>query len=182
MLGSLKRLVLVLGFLLGSHVPAGAQSTDHPIAFVQSPVSSMTVSSPHLALPLISSVLLIQDQGEFHDGYGFRIIGNHRNQNLDSLSPFQVTKTSFVTESRLPVAQVWGGRVRVNFFVVTLHTGNVMRGPLASGEAFHGPTRFGEPRSADLYGIGASVPLGRNARGEGSTGLWRSLRRIVHGG
>jgi len=182
MLGSFKRLVLVLGLIFCSHARAGAQGTEHPLAFVQSPVSSITVSSSHLALPLISSVLLIQQQGEFHNGYGTHILGNYRNQNLDGLSLFQETKTSFMTESRLPVAQVWGGRLRVNFFVVTLHTGNVTRGPLASSEAFYGPTRFGEPRSADLYGIGLSVPIGRNALSEGSTSLWRSLSRIVHGG
>jgi hypothetical protein len=181
MLVSLKRLVLILGLILGTHARAGAQSTEYRIAFVQSPPSSMMVFPPRHAVPLDSSVLLIQQQGNFHDGYGFRITGNYRDQNPGSISPFQETKTSFVTESRLPVAQIWGARMRVSLFKLTLKTGNIMLGPLASNEALHRPRHTGEPRSADLYGIGVSVPLGRNARWEGSTVPWRSLLRIGMG-
>jgi hypothetical protein len=46
----------------------------------------------------------------------------------------------------LLVAQLWGARLQVNLFAVTLHTGNVMLGPLVTNEAFtargnsaHGP-------------------------------------------
>lgn len=182
MLVSIKRLVLVLGLILGGHAQAGAQSTEHRVAFVQSPPSQMMVSQPSHALPLTSSVLLIQQLGEFHDGYSFRITGNYEHQNPDSLFPFQQTKTSFVTDSRLRVAQIWGGRLQVNFLVITLHTGNARLGPLVSSEAFQYPRQFVGPPSAGLYGIGVSVPLVRDARWEGSTGLWRSLQRIVHGG
>src|ERR1700674_4291457 len=136
---SLKRFVLILGLVLGSHARAGAQSTEHRIAFVQSPPSSMIVFPPRHAMPLASSVLLIQQQGNFHEGYGFRFTGNYRDENLGSISPFQETKTSFMTESRLPVAQIWGARMQVSFFKFTLKTGNVMLGPLASNEALHRP-------------------------------------------
>ena len=182
MLDSLKRLVLVLGLILGSHARAGAQSTEHRIAFVQSLPSSMLVLPPRHAVSLASSVLLIQQQGNFHDGYGFRIAGNYGDQNPGSLSPFQETKTWFLTESRLPVAQIWGARMRVSLFKVTLKTGNIMLGPLAANEALHRPSHPGGPRSTDLYGIDVSVPLGRDARWEGSTVPWRTLLRIVHGG
>ena len=182
MLDSLKRLVLVLGLILSGHTRAGAQSTDHRIAFVQSPPSSMIVFPPRHAVPPASSVLLIQQQGNFHDGYGFRITGIYRDQNPGSLSPFQETKTSFVTESRLPVAQVWGARMRVSLFKVTLKTGNIMLGPLAANEALYHPRHPGDPRSTDLYGIDVSVPLGRDAKWEGSAVPWRSLLRIAHGG
>ena len=181
MLDSLKRLVLVLGLILGSHARAGAQSTEHRIAFVQSPPSSMIVFPPRDAVPPASSVLLIQQQGNFHDGYGFQTTGNYRDQNPGSLSPFQEAKTSFVTESRLPVAQIWGARMRVSLFKVTLKTGNIMLGPLAANELLHRPSHPGDPRSTDLYGIDVSVPLGRDARWEGSTVPWRSLLRLVHG-
>ena len=182
MLVCLKRLGLVLGLILGSHAQAGAQSIEHRVAFVQSPPSNIIVSPPRHTLPLTSSVLLIQQQEDFHDGFGIRITENYGHQIPDILLPFQQTKTSFVTESRLRVAQIWGARLQVNFFVVTLHTGNTRLGPLDSSEAFLHPRQFGEPPSSGLYGIGLSVPLGREARWEGSTGLWRSLQRIVHGG
>jgi hypothetical protein len=177
---SLKQLVLLLGLTLGSHTGAGAQSTDHRVAFVQSPLSLMIASPPRQAPPLGSSVLLIQQPGNFHAAYGFR--DSYEHQNFSILFPFQETKTLFVTESRLLVAQLWGARLQVNLFAVTLHTGNVMLGPLVTNEAFHRPRQFGAPSSSGLYGIGVSIPLGRNARREGSTGLWHSLQRIVHGG
>jgi hypothetical protein len=181
MLVSLKRLVLALCLLLGSYAHAGAQSTEHRVAFVQSPPSQMMVSAPHHASPFGSPVLLIQQQADFHGGYDFRVTESYEYQNPNSLFLFQQTKTSFVTESRLLIAQIWGGRLQVNLFVVTLHTGNVMLGPLVTSEAFHRPRQFGEPPSFGLYGIGVSIPLGRDARRESSTGLWSSLQRIVHG-
>jgi hypothetical protein len=179
---SLKWLVLLLGLTLGSHTEARAQSTEHRVALVQSPSSQMIVSPPRQTPPLGSSVLLIQQLGDFHVGYRFRVTESSEHQNPTSLFPFQQTKTSFVTESRLLVAQLWGARLQVSLFVITPNSGNVMLGPLILGDALHRPRQFGEPPSFGLYGIGVSVPLGRNARREGSTGLWRSLLRIVHGG
>lgn len=177
---SLKRLVLLLGLTLGSHTGAGAQSTEHRVAFIQTPSSQMIVFPPRQAPLLGSSVLFIQQHGDFNVGYGFRVTESDEHQN--PISPFQQTKTPFVTESRLRVAQIWGSRLQVNLFVVTFHSGNSMLGPLVSNEAFHRPRQVGEPPSFGLYGIGVSVPLGRNARWESSTCLWRSLQRIVHGG
>jgi len=178
---SLKWLVLLLGLTLGSHTEARAQSTEHRVALVQSPSSQMIVSPPRQTAPLGYSVLLIQ-QADFHVGYRFRVTEGSEHQNLTSPFPFQQTKTSFVTESRLLVAQLWGARLQVNLFAITPHSGNVMLGPLILGDALHRPRQFGEPASFGLYGIGISVPLGRNARWESSTGLWHSLQRIVHGG
>ena len=172
------RLVLVLAVVVGFDVRAGAQSGQHRTALLQSPPSPMIVSPPRHALPFASSGLVTQGPGDFHGSYGFRITRDYRLQNPGSLSSFQETKTSFATESRLPVAQIWGARLQLNFFVVTLYSRNVMLGPLASNEAFHRPRQL---RSVDLYGIGVSVPLGRNARWEDSKGPWRNLSRIVHG-
>jgi hypothetical protein len=182
MLVSLKRLVLLLGLVLGSHPIAGAQGIEHRVAFLQSPPLQMTLSSPRKAPPFGSSVLLIQQQGNFHEGYDFRVATNYEHQNPNNFPLFQQSTTPFVTESRLRVAQIWGARLQVNLFVVTFHSGNFMLGPLVSNEAFHRPRQVGKPPSFGLYGIGVSVPLGRNARWESSTGLWRSLQRIVHGG
>ena len=141
----------------------------------------MTVSSPRQTPPFGSSVQLIQQLGDFHGGYGFRVTASSEHQNPTSLFLFQQTKTPFVTESRLLVTQLWGARLQVNLFAITPHSGNVMLGPLILGDALHRPKQFGEPASFGLYGIGITVPLGRNARREGSTGLWHSLQRIVHG-
>ena len=174
MLGSLQRLVLVLSLILGSGRLAKAQGAPNRVAFVQSSPSQTLASPLRHALPLNSSVLLTQR-------HGFRMTENYERQNPNSLSPLQETNTSFVAESRLPVAKVWGARLQVNFFAVTLHTGNVMLGPLISSDASQRARQFGQPRSTSLYGIGVRVPLGRDARWEGSTSLWRSLRGILFG-
>jgi len=182
MFASLKRLVLLLVLVLGSHARTGAQSTEHRVAFVQAPSSQMIVSPPPRAPPFGSHVSLIQQLGDFHVGYRFRVAKGSEHQNPTSLFLFQQSTTPFVTESRLRVAQIWGARLQVNLFVVTFHSGNFMLGPLVSNEAFHRPRQVGEPPSFALYGIGVSVPLGRNARWESSTGLWHSLQRIMYGG
>jgi hypothetical protein len=179
MLVSLKRLVLVLSLILGFDARAAAQSTEHRTAFLESLPSPTVVSAPSHTLPLASSLLLIQRQVDFHDVHGFCITGNYRRQNPGGFPSFQETKTLFATESRLPVAQIWGARLRVNFFVLTLNTRNIMLGPLVTNDTFDRPRQL---RSVDLYGIGVSVPLGRDARWEGSKSVWRSLSRIVHTG
>ena len=158
MLGSLQRLVLVLSLILGSGKLVKAQGTPNRVAFVQSSPSQALASPLRHVLPLNSSVSLIQAQGNFHDGSGFRITENYQHQNPNSLFPFRETTTSFMAESRLPVAKVWGARLQVNFFAVTLHTGNVMLGPLISSDASQRARRFGQPRSTSLYGIGVRVP------------------------
>jgi len=173
-----NRLILILALSFGFSARVGAQSTDYRITFVHSPHSSVTASPARHALPLVSSILSIQPKGDFHDGYRFRITENYKVQNAQSLFPFHETKTLFVTESRVPVAQIWGARLQVNFSAVTLHTRNVMLGPLASNDSSY---RQWQLRSVDLYGVGVSVPLGRDARSEGSKSLWGTVSRLVHG-
>jgi len=108
---SRKRLVLVLGLTLGFGGRAGAQSTEYRTAFVHPPRSPMIDSSPRHALPFASSMLLIQPQADFHDAYSFRITESYKIQNADNFFPFHETKTLFATESRLPLAQIWGRAV-----------------------------------------------------------------------
>ena len=104
MLGSLQRLVLVLSLILGTEALAEAQSTAHQVAFVQSSPSQTLESPLRHALPLNSSVLLTQWHGNFYDGSGFHMTENYERQNPNSLSPLQETNTSFVAETRLPIA------------------------------------------------------------------------------
>jgi len=176
MLVPLKRLLLVLGLVLSIQTPARAQSTERHVAFVQPPPSAMTVFPPRHELLFVSPVF--SHRSDFDNGRGFRITANYRHLNLDSLSPLQETKTLFETQSRLPVAQVWGGRLQVNLFMGTLRTRNFVLGPLSPNDASQ---RARQLSSASLYGVGVSLPLGRSAGWEGSKGLWRSLQRIVRG-
>jgi hypothetical protein len=179
MLVSPKRFVVVLALTVGLSARAAAQSTEHRIGFVRSPTSPLIGSYPRQVVPLASSMSLIPPHDDFHHGYSFRITENYKLQDADSLFPFHESKTLFATESRVPVAQIWGARLQVNLFAVTLYTRNVMLGPLASNQAL---PRSRQLRSVDLYGIAVSLPLGRDARLESSKSLWDSLSRIVRGG
>jgi len=89
----------------------------------------------------------------------------------------QVTKTPFASESRVPVAHLLGERVQLDFSFTTIRNGNLILGPILSSETLHPPP---QTRSADLYGIGFSIPLGHGAQPDASKSLWRSFTRFAH--
>src|SRR5215472_5400429 len=94
----------------------------------------------------------------------------HSPGDLDRFTPLlEVTKTPFASESRVPVAAFMGGRVGFNFSVTSIRNRNVMLGPILSSEPLHTPL---QARSADLYGFGLSLPLGRHAQLQASNTLW----------
>jgi hypothetical protein len=92
--------------------------------------------------------------------------------------PLQVTTTPFATESRVPIAPLLGARLQLNFSMLNIRNGNVMLGPTPASEILHAPA---QARSAELYGFGVNIPLGRGARVQTSDGLLRSAMRIVRG-
>jgi len=97
-------------------------------------------------------------------------------QSIKSIVPLQVTKNPFETESRVPVARLWGTPVELNFSAVTLRNNNVVAGPLTSGETLH-PAPFA--RSTELFGVGVTIPLGRSGSENTSKNLWHSLTQIA---
>jgi hypothetical protein len=92
------------------------------------------------------------------------------------LIPLQVTTTPFATESRVPIAPLLGARLQLNISMLNLRNGNVMLGPTPASEILHAPA---QARSAELYGFGVSIPLGRGVRVQTSENLLRSAMRIV---
>lgn len=60
--------------------------------------------------------------------------------------------------------------------MLNVRNGNVMLGPTPASEMLHAPA---QARSAELYGFGVSIPLGREARVQTSDNLLRSVMRIV---
>ena len=88
------------------------------------------------------------------------------------------TKTPFMTQSRVPLAQVPGTRLQVNFFVTSIKNANFMLAPQGAPQATQA---LRQPRSSDLYGVGVSIPFGRYAGSGGSQGLLHGLSRILHG-
>jgi hypothetical protein len=95
---------------------------------------------------------------------------------LDKLVPIEVTTTPFATESKLPVAPLFGARLQLHFSVMTVRNANVMLGPLPASELLHAPA---QARSPELYGFGVNIPLGRGTHLETSNNILQSVMRIV---
>ncbi len=90
--------------------------------------------------------------------------------------PLQLTTTPFATESRVPIAPLLGARLQLNISMLNIRNGNVMLGPTPASEILHAPA---QARSAEFYGFGVSIPLGRGVRVQTSENLLRSAMRIV---
>lgn len=78
----------------------------------------------------------------------------------------------------MPIAPLLRARLQLNFSMLNVRNGNVMLGPIPASETLHAPA---QARSAELYGLGVSIPLGRDSREQTSNNLLRSVMRIVRG-
>jgi len=181
MVVSAKQVSIVMALALAGAFQASAQSIEHRVASGQltRPAVMPIPSRPAPAAPTTegtSPVLPVQDfRLRERDNDLSRASTNDDNHTLPGLKALQTTKTPFMTESRLPLAQSSGARVQLNFFVTSINNRNLMAGPNASPEMIH---PLGQPRSGDLYGVGISVPLGRNAGSTGSNGLLHGISKI----
>lgn len=69
------------------------------------------------------------------------------------------------------------GQLLLSYFdVASIDNRNLTEGPFASAGL---PHTLGQVRCNDLYGIGVSVPLGRDSGFSGSGGLLHGLSRIL---
>jgi len=155
------------------------QSSPHPARGA----SFAWVSSAISVTPSFSSM---NHPDIFNGESAFHIAENLPLRNFATLFPYQETKTSFVTEVRVPVAQLrlpfaqlGASNVRFGFFMQTLHNSNVALGPLVAPQALHS---FSQPRSDSLYGVGVSIPFGgRQSHAEISQSLpWTALQHFIH--
>jgi hypothetical protein len=92
-------------------------------------------------------------------------------------------KTLTLTQSNLPVFQLWGGRLQLDAFQSTLHSQNVQLGPSGYGgiEGFR-PTRQsypGGPLSVHFSGFSLSFHFGRDSRAKHPPQVWRRMTRFV---
>ena len=95
---------------------------------------------------------------------------------VESLSPMHEVKTLILTQSLLPLVQLWGGRLRLDGFTSTLHMQSVQFGPSAAGGLRLPQQNYaGGPRSMDLYGVSLSFHLGRDAQSGRPTQIWQWL-------
>ena len=92
-------------------------------------------------------------------------------------------KTLLFTESSVPLARLWSGRLQLNGFQNTIFIQNLQVDPVGYGGALdlRPPRRIypGGPRSVELVGVSVSFHFGREARAEGSMQAWRCVARMV---
>ena len=182
-----KRFILLLSVFLGSRVLTAAQMPAPEFVPAQELVASIVTAAP---APLLAvSFLLPENPGKSAAHFSYLSAGAYeykRGQGLEclaSLSPMREVNTLFLTQSLLPLVQIWGGRLRLDGFISTLHMQNVELGPSAAG----GLQDFrllrqgypGGPRSVDLYGVSLSFHFGRDAQIGRPAPIWRCLAQIV---
>jgi hypothetical protein len=182
-----KRFILLLSVFLGCRVLTAAQTPAPDFFPAQELVASNVTAAP--APSLTVSFLLPEKLGKSTAHFSYVFAGAYeyeRDQSLEGLarlSPMREVKTLFLTQSLLPLVQIWGGRLRLDGFISTLHMQNVELGPSAAG----GLQDFrllrqgypGGPRSVDLYGVSLSFHFGRDAQIGRPAQIWRCLAQIV---
>ena len=185
-----KRLILLLGMLLGSYVPVTAQSPAPQIVSAQDRIAptmaivrTLPAPSPAPSFPLSE----IPGKSAARSTYVFARAyrddqGLEGLEGLKSMSQMREAKTLFLTQSTLPLVQLWGGRLRLDGFKSRVHMQNVQLGPSGGGGLldFRLPRQWypGGPRSIGLYGVSLSFHFGRDAQIGRPTQIWQRLARI----
>jgi hypothetical protein len=180
-----KRFILLLGVFLCSHVPTAAQIHASQIVRTQEQVAPRMSLLRTVSVPLLAaSFPLSEDPGKSAAHFRYLSAGAYEDdRSLKSLSPMREVKTRFLTQSSLPLVQLWGGRMRLDGFTSTIHMQNVELGPsTADGlQDFRPPRQVypGGPRSVGLYGLSLSLHFGRDAQRGRPTQIWRCLAQTV---
>jgi hypothetical protein len=183
-----KRFILLLGMFLGTRMPTAAQTPAPQIVPTQDRIARIVTVVPAVRVPLLAVPFLLSDnpgKPAAHFSYLFaRAYEGHPGlDDLKSLSPMHEVKTLILTQSLLPLVQLWGGRLRLDGFTSTLHMQNMQLGPSVGGglQDFRSPRQNypGGPRSVDLYGFSLSFHFGRDAQVGHPIQAWRCLSRIV---
>ena len=182
-----KRFMLLLGVVLGSYVSMPAQTPAPQTIPTQEPTAMSMIVIPTAQAPLIAPSLVLPDNpGKSAAPFSYLFAWAYeRDQGLEglkSLSPMRKVKTLFLTQSTLPLLQLWGGRLRFDGFTSTLHMQNVQLGPSAAGGLldFRPPRQGypGGPRSIALCGVSLSFHFGRDAQIGRPAQIWQRLARI----
>jgi hypothetical protein len=191
MIVRLQQIPIGLVLALGIASQAGAQSLEHRLTSSQSkpPITgpAIAVSAPRSPVAEDSSKLAVRDL-EPHDlsslsskndqGGDGQVSFEKHEPTLRGIFLLHATRTPFMTEARVPIAQTTGARFQLSFVFTSMNNRNLMLGPGAPPDA----GRFlGQPRSTDLYGVSVSIPLGRDAAASGSKGLAQVLSGILRG-
>lgn len=178
-------LILLLTVVLSSFV-AVAQTPTPQIVPGEERVAPIITGVQTVPVPsTAASFVLSEDPGKSTGHFSYYLFARayERDQRLENLSPIDRVKTLFLTQSSLPLLQLWGGRLHLDGFTNRLHMQNVQIGPSAIGGLQNRcpPQRGypGGPRSARFYGLSLSFHFGREAEIRRPTKAWRCFPRTV---
>ena len=179
-----KRFIMLLGVFLGSHLPTAAQTPFPRIVPAQVRVAPIVMVRTVPAPFLFPSFPLSESPGKSVAHFSYLFVGAYeRDQSVESLSQLSEARTLFLTQSSLPLVQLWGGRLRLDGFKSALNMQNVQLGPSAAGGLLdYRPQRQGYPggpRSFGLCGVNLSVYFGRDSRTRPPTQVVRRMTRFV---
>jgi hypothetical protein len=177
-----KGFILLLWMFLSSRLPVAAQTAQIVAAQEHvAPVMTMlrTVATP---LPAAPSFLRSQDAGKFPAHFSLLFAGAYEHD-LKLLPPIDEVKTLVLTQTSLPLIQLWGGRLQLEAFRSTLHMQQEQLGPLGYGcmQGF-GLVRQSYlcgPRSVHLSGLSLSFRFGRDTWTGRPTHVWRRMMQFV---
>ena len=180
-----KRFIVLLGMFLGGYPPVAGQTPVRQIVLAQEHGAQIMTMPRTVSIPvLIPSFLLAQDPGKSPAHFSRLFVGVYqRDPSLEDFSPMDEVKTMTLTQSSLPLGQLWGGRIRLDAFQSTQHSQNVQVGPLGYGGMEGFPlTRQsypGGPLSVHFSGLSLSFHFGRDSRTRHATQGWRHITRFV---
>jgi len=176
---------LIILLLMGSQVPAAGQIPAPQIVLAQKPIAPVITLFRAEWTPLsTSSFLPSQDGGNSLAHSSLRFPGPYeRDHALERLSPLIEIKTFILTQSSLPLVQLWDGKLQLDAFQSTLRVQNGQFGALGYGVTpdFRLPQQNfpGRSRSVHLSGLSLNFHFGRVERTGHPTQPWRCLPRIV---
>ena len=175
--------ILLLTVFLSSL--AAAQTPAPPTVRAQELVSPI-ITRPQ-TVPVSSparSFVLSEDPGKSAGHFSYLFVRAYgRDQGLENLSPIHRVKTLFLTQSSLPLFELWDGRLRLDAFTSRVHMQNLQFGPPASGGLQNvwspRPGYPGGPHSVRFDGLSLSFPFRRDTENGRPTQTWRYFARFV---
>jgi hypothetical protein len=130
------------------------------------------------------SFLLFRDAEKSNAHFSREFAGAYqRDYSLEHLSPMNEVRTLILTQSSLPLIQLWGGRLQLDAFQSTIRIQNEQLGLVGSGgirgARLSGQSYPGGLRSVHLSGLSLSFRFGRDARTGHAAQLWRHVTRMM---
>ena len=180
-----KRVVVLIGILLGGLAPAAAQTLAPQLVQAQERLASTMTMVPTASTAMaVPFTLLYVDPGKSTAHLNRLVVGAYvRDPSLEGLLPTERVKNLLFTQVSVPLVQFWGGRIRLGAFQSRLHIQNAQFG--LSGYGGTDGFRFarqgysGGPSSIRLSGISLSYHFGGHTRAVSPTEMLRRLTRIV---